>query len=133
MPINQTNLWSQNNYFWKVSISHIIQNHWKILALLWVLQFQFNCGTYSIRQLSSFKLPMDSQCIQVSSSKSISVPNVRIDSHIYIARESASLKKMSKWCFVSQYEYGVLKWLLGFMLSYHSQKVKWYTFAKRFV
>ena len=23
------NFWSQNNYFWKVSVSYVIQNHWK--------------------------------------------------------------------------------------------------------
>ena len=27
--INRTNFWSWNNYFWKVPISHIIQNNWK--------------------------------------------------------------------------------------------------------
>ena len=35
----------------------------KKLALLGALQFQFHCGTYPIVQLSSFKLPMDSQCM----------------------------------------------------------------------
>ena len=79
MEINRTNFWSRNNYFWKVPISHIIQNHWKKLALFWVCQFQFNYGTYPIRQLSSLKLPMDSQCIQATSSKSVSVPNIRRD------------------------------------------------------
>ena len=36
---------------------------------------------------------MHSQCIQVSSLKSISVPNVRVFFHIYTARQSATLKK----------------------------------------
>ena len=66
MQINRTNLL---NYFWKVPISHIIQNHYKKLALLWALQLQLNCGAYPIRQPLSLKLPVDSQCIQVSSSK----------------------------------------------------------------
>ena len=95
-----------NNFFWKIPVSHIIQNHWKKIALLWALQFQFNWRTYPIRQLSSLKLPMDSQCIQASSSKSIFVPNVRRNFQIYISRQSATLKKMSKWYFVWQYQYG---------------------------
>ena len=147
MQINRTNFWSRNNYFWKVPISHIIQNHWKKLALSRARQFHFNSGKYPIRQLLSLKLPMDSQCIQASSS--ISVPNVRRDFHIYFARQSATLTKMSKLCFVWQYEYGcfpllteilnssskilVLQWLFGIMLVYCSQKVKWHTFPKMFV
>ena len=103
-------------------------------ALLWAIHFQFNCKIYLIVQLSSLKLPMDSQCIQASSSKSISVSNVREDFHIYIARQSTTLTKMPKWCFVWQYEYGclplhiriwillqkklVLHTLLGFMSVY---------------
>ena len=106
MQINRANFWSWSNSFWKVPISHIIQNHWKKIAPFWALQFQFNCGTYPIRQLSSLKLPMDSQCIQATSSKSTSVKNIRRNSPIYIARQSAALTKMSKWCFVWQCEYG---------------------------
>ena len=73
-------------------------------ALLWAHQFQFNYGTYPIVELLSFKLPMDSQCIQASSLKSISVPNIRGDFHIHIAVQNATLTK----CFVWQYEYGCL-------------------------
>ena len=48
--------------------------------------FQFNSGTYPIRQYLSLKLPMDFECIQqASSSKSISVPNVSREFHIYFA------------------------------------------------
>ena len=79
-----------------------------IELLLWAIQFQFNCEIYPLVQLSSLKLPMDSQCIQASSSKSISVPNVREGFHIYTARQSATLTKISKWCFVWQYGYGCL-------------------------
>ena len=77
-------------------------------AVFWTLQFQFNCGTYPIRQLSSLKLPMDSQSIQTTSSKSISVLNVRTDFPIYIAKQSGTLTKMLKWCFAWQCEYGCL-------------------------
>ena len=59
------------NYFWKVPISHIIENRWKRLNLLWALLFQFNCGAYPIVHLSSLKLLIDSKCIQASSSKNI--------------------------------------------------------------
>ena len=46
--------------------------------------------------------------MQPSSSNSISVPDVRGDFNIYIVRQSATLTKISKWCFVWQYEYGSL-------------------------
>ena len=49
---------------------------------------------------------MDSQCIQVSSSKSISVPNVRGDFDIYIAKQSATLTKSQNGAL---YEYGCLR------------------------
>ena len=49
---------------------------------------------------------MDLQSIQASCLKSISVPNVRGDFYIYIARDSDTLTKMSKLYFVWQYEYG---------------------------
>ena len=42
----------------------------------------------------SFKLNIDSRCIQVT--KSIFVPNVRRDFHIYIARQSATLANSQK-------------------------------------
>ena len=80
----------------------------KKLAFLRAFQFQLNSGTYTIIQLLSLKLPMASQWIQASSSKIISIPNVRKDFHIYLARQSATLAKMLKWCFVWQYEYGYL-------------------------
>ena len=50
-----------------------------------LFSFQFSSGTYPIRQLLYLKLPMDSEGIQASSSKSISVPNVRTEFHIYFA------------------------------------------------
>ena len=77
----------------------------KKLALFWAIQFPFNCEIYTIVQLSSLKLSMDLQWIQASSLKSISIPNVPQVLHIYTARKSATLTKMSE-CFVGQYEYG---------------------------
>ena len=68
----------------------------KKLVLLWTLQFKFNRGTYPIGQLSYLKLPMDSQWIQASRSKSIFVPNVKRDFHTYFANQNATLTKMSK-------------------------------------
>ena len=50
-----------------------------------LFSFQFNSGTDPIRQLLSLKLSIDSACIQTSSSKSVSVPNVRREFHIYFA------------------------------------------------
>ena len=145
MHINRPNFWSRSNYFWKVPISHIIQNHWKELPLLWALQFQLNCETYQIRKLSSLKLPMDSQGTQASSSKSVSLPNVRRNFHIYISSLDKKIKMMfcvAIWMWMSSLTYWnlnssskilVLQWLLGFMLVYCSQKLNWYTFPKRFV
>ena len=78
-------------------------------ALLWALQFQFNCEIYPIVQISSLKVPIHSQWIQASSSKSISFLNVRGDFHIYTARQSPTFDEMtSKWCFLWQCEYGCL-------------------------
>ena len=116
-------------------------------SLLWALQFKFNCGTYAVVQISSFKLRMDSQCIQARSSKNISVQNVREDFHIYIAGQTDTLKKKFKmmfcaviWIWMSLLSYQnlnssskllVLKRLLGFMLAYFSQKMKWYSLPKK--
>ena len=97
----------------------------KKIALFWAFQFQFNCGTCWVRQLSSLKLPMNSQCIQPTISKSISVSNVRADFPIYIARQSATLTKLSKWCFVWQCEYGCL--LLHTEILILLQKFLFYT------
>ena len=137
MQINRSNFWIWNNYFGKLPISHVIQNYWKKtssikLDLLWALQFQFHCGTYPIGQLSSLKLPIYSQWTQVSSSKSVSVPNVRRDFHDYFAKQSTTLTKhfITIWIGMSLLTFWklnsskilVLQWLLGFMLVYCSQK-----------
>ena len=71
----------------------MIQNHWKKLALFWTFQIQFNCRTYLIRQLLSLKLSMDSQCLQATSSKNISAPNVRTEFPIYTARQTVLWQK----------------------------------------
>ena len=109
MQNNGTNFWSRNNYFWKVPISHIIQYNWK--NQLYYGLFSFNLNVKYI-QLYNFCLwnyrCHGLACIQASSLKSISVPNVRGDFHIYTAMQSATLTKTSKWCFVWQYEYGCL-------------------------
>ena len=112
-------------------------------ALWWALQFQFIFGIYSIAELLSLKLPMYSQYIQTNSSKDISVPNVWGYFHIYIARESATLTKTSRWCFNINMMRGninidvsphilnlnssskilVLQWLFWFILVYLSFQV----------
>ena len=84
------------------------------------LQFQFNYGIYPIVQLSSLKLSIDSQCIQATSSKSISLPSVRGNLYIYTGRQSATLTKMSKWCSVWQYEYGCLPYILKFKFFFNN-------------
>ena len=104
--------------------------------------------TYLILQLLSLKQLIDSQSIQDSSSKSISVPNVRGDFYIYIAGAKTHRDKNGKvmfcvviWIWSSSLTYCnsntskvlVLKWLLGFMLVFRCQKVKWYALPKRFV
>ena len=80
MQNNGTNFWSRNNYFWKVPISHIIQYNWK--NQLYYGFFSFNLNVKYI-QLYNFCLwnyrCHGLACIQASSLKSISVPNVRGD------------------------------------------------------
>ena len=53
MQINRTNFWSQNNYFWKVSIPHSSRNHWK--NQLYYKLFSFNV-TLEHLQLYNFCL-----------------------------------------------------------------------------
>ena len=72
------------------------------------LQFKFNCGVYPIVQLLPLKQPTDSQYIQASSLKSISVPNVKGVFHIHTSRQNATFTKMLKWGFGWQYECGCL-------------------------
>ena len=111
MQNNRTNFWSRNNDFWKVPILHIIQNHWKNQLFYELFSLDLTAKYIQLYNLS-LKLPMDSKCIEASSSKSISFLNVRGGFHIYDARQKATLKKMSKWCFVCQYEYGCLPLLI---------------------
>ena len=56
MQSNRTNFWNRNNYFLKNFNFTYNSKPLKKLPLLWALQFQFNCGTCAIRQLSSLKL-----------------------------------------------------------------------------
>ena len=53
MQNNRNNFWSRNNYFWKVPISHIIQNHWK--NQLYYELFSFNL-TVKFIHLCNFRL-----------------------------------------------------------------------------
>ena len=53
MQNQKTNFWSRNNDFWKVPISHIIQNHWKYQ--LYNELFSFNL-TVKYIQLYNFRL-----------------------------------------------------------------------------
>ena len=53
MENNVTNFWIRNNYFWKVLISHIVQNHWK--KQLYYELFSFNL-TVKYIQLYNFCL-----------------------------------------------------------------------------
>ena len=119
MQNNGTNFWSRNNYFWKVPISHIIQYNWKNQLYYGLFSFSL---TVKYIQLHNFCLwnyrCHGLACIQASSLKSISVLNVRGDFHIYTAMQSATLTKMSKWCFVWQYEYGCLPFVLKFKLFF---------------
>ena len=48
-----------------------------------LLSFQFNSATYSVRQLLSLKLLMDSECTQTSSSKNITAPNIWGETSIF--------------------------------------------------
>ena len=57
---------------------------------------------------------MDSQCIQVSSSKSISVPNVRGDFDIYIAKQSATLRKSQNGVLCDNMNMDVSAYILKF-------------------
>ena len=57
---------------------------------------------------------MDSQCIQVNSSKSISVPNVRGDFDIYIAKQSATSRKSQNGVLCDNMNMDVSAYILKF-------------------
>ena len=59
---------------------------------------------------------MDSQCIQVNSSKSISVPNVRGDFDIYMAKQSATLTKSQNGVLCDNMNMDVSAYILKFKL-----------------
>ena len=87
---------------------------------------------------------MGSHCIQATSSKSISVPNQ--EASIFTLPGKVPLwqkcqnvvlcdnmnMNVSPYIleFSSSSKILILQWLIGFMLVYCSQKVKWYTFPK---
>ena len=95
-------------YFWKVLTSHAVQNKpLKNPALWWAIQFQFNCELWiQLYNCESncttfvFETAYGFTTGTASSLKSIFVPNVRVDFHIYTVRQSVTLTKMSKWWFV---------------------------------
>ena len=53
MENNRTNFWIWNNYFWKVPILHIIQNHWKNQLYYELLSFNL---TVKYIRLYNFRL-----------------------------------------------------------------------------
>ena len=150
MQINRSNFWSRNNYSWKVPISHIIQNHWKKLALLWVLQFQFNCRVEHI-QLDNFHLW---NCQWAPNAYKL----VALKVFLFQMLEEASVFTLpgkvplwQKWqndVLCGNMNVDVCPYILKFkfffkntcstmsaefLLVFCSQKVKWYTFPERFV
>ena len=115
-------------------------------ALLWALQFQFNYGIYPIVQLLSLKLPMESQCIQVSSLKSISFPNVMRDSIFTLPGKVPLWQNCQNDVLCGNMNMDISPYILKFkffykntcstmtawfLLVYCTQIVKWYTFTNR--
>ena len=85
------NFCSRNNYFWNVPISNIIQNQWKKLSSKTLFGFKLTIEHIQLYEFHPFKLPTLPSYIQGSSSKSISVRNVRGSIHICFARQSTNI------------------------------------------
>ena len=115
MQSNRTKFWNRNNYFLKNSNFTYNSKPLKKLPLLWALQFQFNCGTCAIRQLSSLKL------LRILNAYRPVAQNV----FLFQMLEETSIftlpgnsRKVPKWYFFWQYEYGFCPCILKFKLFF---------------
>ena len=131
MQIHRTNFQSRNNYFWKVPILHIIQNHWKKTSSI-TSSSVFNLNLEHI-QLDNFCLW---NCLWAPNTYRLVAQKVLLfqmlgETSICTLPGKVTLwQKIPKWCFVWQYKYGCLSLHIGIMLVYCSQKVKWYPSQK---
>ena len=149
MHINRTNFWSRNNYFWKVSIWHIIQNHWKKLALLWTLQFQFNHETYPTRNFRLSNWLWTPNAYRIVVQKIFLLQMLRETSIFTLPGKVPYWQKCQNDVLRGNANMNVSPYILRFKFFfkytcstmaawihfgvYCRQKVKWYFFSKRFV
>ena len=109
MQIHRTNFQSRNNYFWKVPILHIIQNHWKKTSSI-TSSSVFNLTLEHI-QLDNFCLW---NCLWAPNTYRLVVQKVLLfqmlgeTSICTLPGKVILWQKIPKWCFVWQYKYGCL-------------------------
>ena len=144
MQNSRTNFWSRNNY-WKVPVSHIIQNHWKNqpyelfsvnLTVKYILLYNFRlwnyqwiCNAYRLVVRKGFLFQM------LGETSILTLPG-------YVPRWQKSQNDVlcgntnmdvSPYWHLNFSKILVLQRLLGFMLVYCSQKLKRYTLPNSFV
>ena len=149
MQNNRTNFWSRKIYFWEVSISHIIQKNWKNqlyhdlfnfnLTVKYIQLYNF-CFWKSLWTRNTYRLVARKVFfIQIFGETSTftlpgKVPlwqkNVKM---MFCVAIRIWMCHLAYWNLNSFAKISVLQWLLGFMLVYIIQKLKWYTFPNGFV
>ena len=132
-------------------MAYIIQNHWKKKNLLWALQFQFN-SNLTVEHILLYNYWL-SNCLWTPNAYRLVVRKVFLfqmlgETSIFTLPSKVPLWEKVKmvfcvaiWIWMSPLTYWnlnssklfVLQRLFGFMLVFCGQKVKWYTFPKRFV
>ena len=131
MQNNRTNFWSRNNNFWKVPVSHIIQNHWKNQLYYELLSFNL---TVKYIQLHNFRLwnylwtssayrlvVWKVYLFQMSGKASIltlpgKVPLWQNIKMMFCVAIWIWMSPLTYWNLNSSRKILVLQWLLGFML-----------------
>ena len=148
MQINRTNFWSRNNFFWKVPMSHIIQNHWINKLYLELFSFNLTVGHIQLDKFCLWNFLWTSNTYRLLAQKVFLFQMLRqtslftLQAKWHFDKNVNIMFCVAMWMWMSPLPYWnlnssskilVLQWLLGLMLVYCSQKVKWYTFPKRFV
>ena len=148
MENNRTNFWIWNNYFWKVPILHIIQNHWKnqlyyeLLSFnltvkyirlynfrLWRILWTRNAYRLIVWKVFLFQILGETSIFTLPGKVPLWQKNVKM---MFCVAIWICMSPRTYWNLNST-KIHALQWLLGFMLVYCSQKLNWYTFPNRFV
>ena len=143
---SRTSFWCQNGYFWKVSMSHMAQNHWENklyykffslnLTLEYIQLYKFHLWNFlwtpHAKRIVARKVFLSKMLGKTSIftlSGKVLLWNVKMMFCVVIW---TWMSPLTYWNLNSSSKMLVLQWLLGFMLVYCSQKMKWCAFPKMF-